>query len=113
MPKICQKTRLEPPKQHEGWTIRFYFSTTNHFDPSLLGKKTPSCCWFNSHVFAELRDASLYRKSTYLFHIDSHFMDDTDINATHHQLPSGKRLHNYGKSPFCSWAIHYFYGHVQ
>ena len=25
-------------------------------------------------------------------------------------LPSGKRLHNYGKSP-CS--IHYFYGHVQ
>jgi hypothetical protein len=39
MPKISQKTRLEPPKQHEGWTIRFYFSTTNHFDPSLLGKK--------------------------------------------------------------------------
>jgi len=94
----------------------YYFSTTNHFDPSLLGKKkkkTQSCCWFNSHVFAELRHASHYRKSTYLFHIDSHFMDDPDINATHHQLPSGKRLHNYGKSPFCSWAIHYFYGHVQ
>jgi hypothetical protein len=32
------------------------------------------------------------------------------------RLPSGKRLHNYRKSPCLmgkSWKIHYFYGHVQ
>ena len=31
-------------------------------------------------------------------------------------LPSGKRLHNYGKSPFfnmCNGKAHYFYGHFQ
>jgi hypothetical protein len=28
-------------------------------------------------------------------------------------LPSGKRLHNYGKSPFFHGKTHYFYGHVQ
>ena len=26
-------------------------------------------------------------------------------------VPSGKRLHNYGKSPFFYGKIHYFYGH--
>jgi Tfp pilus assembly protein PilZ len=28
-------------------------------------------------------------------------------------IPSGERLHNYGKSPFFNWKINYFYGHFQ
>ena len=28
-------------------------------------------------------------------------------------LPSGKLLHNYGKSPFYNGKIHYIYGHFQ
>ena len=30
-----------------------------------------------------------------------------------HVLPSGKLLHNYGKSPCCYGKTHYFNGHVQ
>ena len=25
-------------------------------------------------------------------------------------VPSGKHLHNYGKSPYFSWEVYYFYG---
>ena len=32
---------------------------------------------------------------------------------TTNQLPSGKRLHNYGKITIFNGKIHYFYGHFQ
>ena len=28
-------------------------------------------------------------------------------------IPSGKRLHNYGKSTIVNWKTHYVYGHFQ
>ena len=40
--------------------------------------------------------------------------DLVSTNSWNNELPSGKRLHNYGTSPFYSWVvIHYFYHHVQ
>jgi hypothetical protein len=29
------------------------------------------------------------------------------------EIPSGKRLHDYGKSPILMGKTHYFYGHFQ
>ena len=38
---------------------------------------------------------------------------DSNMVLSENGVPSGKRLHNYGKSQFFDGKTHYFYGHFQ
>ena len=55
-----------------------------------------------------------YQDSTYIGHTSNHSERRNIRNIEHWCLPSGKRLHNYGKiHHFIAGQIDYFYGHFQ